>query len=159
MHKILYLAIILFFAALNSAKSEEFKVVDGDSLEIGEQRIRLDGIDAPEFMQVCKNSNNEDYFFGQRAWEFLQDFIGNEVPKCVCLAQPDKYNREICECFINGVSINKTMVANGWAEVYHSESYLHEEENAKQKRLGIWQGKHMRPALYRALNRYQGQKR
>ncbi|MBP5215377.1 MAG: thermonuclease family protein [Alphaproteobacteria bacterium] len=141
-----------------SAVAETFRVADGDSLEIGNRRIRLDGIDAPEFMQVCINSRGEEYFCGQQSWEFLRETIGDKIPNCVCLAEPDKYNREICECYVGEICLNEYMVLNGWAESYHSEKYAKAEEEAKQKKRGIWQGKHMRPALYRILNRYERQK-
>jgi hypothetical protein len=40
------------------------KVVDGDTLELGKERIRLYGIDAPETKQLCKNSKGQDYACG-----------------------------------------------------------------------------------------------
>lgn len=149
-------AFFLFFS--DSANCSDFKVVDGDSLETGMRRIRLDGIDAPEYTQICENSSGESYFCGQESLNFLRDFVSTKTPDCICLPQPDKYHREICECFIDGVSLNEYMVKNGWAEVYHSEKYLSSQKEAEQNKAGIWQGKHMRPALYRVLNRYIKQK-
>ncbi|MEZ5800348.1 MAG: hypothetical protein R3D29_07625 [Nitratireductor sp.] len=48
------------FAAAYLGGSEPLQgraiVVDGDSLEVNGERIRLEGIDAPEYQQSCTNS-------------------------------------------------------------------------------------------------------
>ena len=43
------------------------------------------------------------------------------------------------------------MVRNGWAIAYryYSDDYIVQEEEAKQKKLGIWQGKFEEPYLFR----------
>ena len=50
--------LILFFAGqLHSGEKVIYgfaKVIDGDSIKIGKESIRLQGIDAPEVKQVCK---------------------------------------------------------------------------------------------------------
>ena len=45
------------------------------------------------------------------------------------------------------------MVAAGQAVSYLSDRYAAEEKTAKMQKSGIWQGKFMRPALYRAMER------
>ncbi|MBO5441212.1 MAG: hypothetical protein J6A09_01420, partial [Alphaproteobacteria bacterium] len=60
---LLLLAIVCFFLKVCNAEEiisspiNPLKVVDGDSLEIGPSRIRLTGIDAPEYLQQCKRKN------------------------------------------------------------------------------------------------------
>ena len=129
----------------------EVRVVDGDSLEEDGVRIRLDGIDAPEFFQICQDARGNDYECGQEAKQHLADLIGEYNMRCECLPKPDKYNRKTCECFAGGFSLNRTMVQDGYARIYRSKRFAAEEEEAKLHHRGIWRGKNMRPALYRIL--------
>lgn len=148
------LIIMLLLCVISFPAAAEIKVVDGDSLEIDERRIRLDGIDAPEFLQICRDRDGTDYFCGKKALEFAENFLKSGNPKCHCLPQKDKYKRELCECFVNGESLNKALVAAGWAVAYREPAYLAAQDEAEEHKRGLWQGKFMRPALYRILNRY-----
>ena len=150
--KKIWLILSLFWCSVCLAS--EVKVVDGDSLEIDGARIRLDGIDAPEFSQVCEDKNAKKYDCGQDATAYLRNLIGTQTPRCDCESQPDKYNRRICECFVGDVLLNQKMVHDGWARVYRGDKYAASEDDAAEHRRGIWQGRHMRPALYRILQKY-----
>lgn len=141
----------LFFSA--KADAAGAVVQDGDSLIIGERRIRLDGIDAPEFTQTCFDGQNKEYDCGKKSLHYLENLIANAEIKCSCLSEKDRYKREICECFAGNVSLNKKMVAAGWAVTYRDKTYLLAEQEAKQNKRGIWQGKFMRPAIYRILHK------
>ena len=146
---------LLFAAADVFAASSAYTAVDGDSLAQGERRIRLDGIDAPEFVQVCYDADNREYPCGADALHYLENLLKDAEVRCDCLENKDKYDREICECFADDVSLNKTMIFTGYAVTYRSDKYVADEQNAKEHKRGIWRGKFMRPALYRALERMQ----
>lgn len=148
MKKLIWL--YLLFAPLAMAK---VTVVDGDSLEIDGSRIRLDGIDAPEFFQMCSDSKGKEYECGQVSKNYLQNLVSAHEVQCQCLPETDKYKRKVCECFANKISLNRTMISSGHARAYRSEKYEEDEKAAAQNYRGIWQGKHMRPALYRILHR------
>jgi endonuclease YncB( thermonuclease family) len=49
-------------------------VIDGDTIEIHGNRIRIFGIDAPESDQLCRNEESELYHCGQKASNALFDF-------------------------------------------------------------------------------------
>lgn len=54
-------------------------VIDGDTLEIRGERIRLHGIDAPESSQTCLDEAGRKWRCGQRAALALQHFVGRRT--------------------------------------------------------------------------------
>lgn len=144
---------VLMLCLAQRAVAFEVTVKDGDSLETDERIIRLDGIDAPEFSQICQDAQGKDYECGKVSSNYLQNLVMQKDVDCRCLPQKDRYKREICECFADGVSLNRSMVAAGQAIIYRDKTYLKEQENAQKNKLGVWQGKYMRPAIYRVLHK------
>lgn len=148
---VFFMMAFISLLAFGANGGDSYKVVDGDSLEQGTRRIRLFGIDAPEYLQNCFDKNGEDYRCGLKSTDYLQSLL---VGKVVCHKfSRDRYGRDLCEC-INGegLNINRQMVISGWAVAY-GEQYEEEEKSARKAHLGIWQGKFMRPELFRALGR------
>ncbi len=152
--------VFLFMALFCSSvvAKAEFYAVDGDSLENGTRRIRLEGIDAPEYKQYCFTSKGEKYLCGQDSLKYLQNLMDGKDVRCQCENKPDRYKRELCICFAGSTELNRQMVAAGQAVSYLSDRYKAEEKAAQAQKLGIWQGKFMRPALYRVLKREKEQK-
>lgn len=154
MKKIIFIIISMLTLGF-VAMAEDYKVVDGDSLEQEDRRIRLDGIDAPEFTQMCYTADNAEYACGLEALQYLEKLLQDSTVRCDCLINEDKYGRKICECFADDISLNKAMVFGGYAVAYRSDKYKEDEADARLHKRGIWQGKFMRPALHRALERLQ----
>ena len=72
---------------------------------------------------------------------------------CIILDQ-DRYIRDIGECYINNLNINKWMVQNGWALAYryYSKKYVEVENLAKENNSGIWVGEFENPWDFRKKN-------
>ena len=60
----------------------EVKVTDGDSLVMQGRRIRLQGIDAPEYYQTCGDKDGLDYPCGQKALEFMRRLVEGKNVSC-----------------------------------------------------------------------------
>ena len=71
---------------IKPTSSEQILVVDGDSLEIGKKRIRLMGIDAPEYDQSCKDEKGALYPCGKQSAQYLQDLINHKKIKILLLS-------------------------------------------------------------------------
>jgi endonuclease YncB( thermonuclease family) len=129
-------------------------VVDGDTISVGETRLRLEGIDAPETAQTCQRRYVGSWACGTAATAALARLIGNKPVTC----QPrglDKYGRTLATCFVDGLDINAQMVRQGyaWAFVRYSATYVKEEALAKAEGVGIWQGE-AQPAWEFRANRW-----
>ncbi len=67
------------------------RVIDGDTLDVQGQRIRLHGIDAPESRQLCFIDGRR-WQCGKEAANILMDFIKNRPVRCEDLGR-DRYTR------------------------------------------------------------------
>lgn len=126
--------------------SGQARISDGDSFHLGEERIRLLGIDAPELAQTCKTRRGGDWPCGRVARDRLSALIRSGTLACDAEGR-DKYRRILATCRVDGRDIAKAMVADGLA--VSSDSYWLEQQTAKAKRLGLWQGDFQQPRAWR----------
>jgi endonuclease YncB( thermonuclease family) len=126
------------------------RVIDGDTISVGELRIRLEGIDAPEAGQSCQRRWAVSWACGSAATTALEKLVGGKTVQCERRGA-DKYGRTLGVCFVRGRDVNAQMVRQGhaWAFVKYSTSYVKEEASAKAERLGIWQGESVPAWEYR----------
>ena len=147
--------ILLFFSNFVLAKTINGKprIIDGDTIHIKSNKIRLHGIDAPETKQTCK-IDNEEWYCGKQSTKELKKLINKQNVECV-INDVDVYNRYIAICYVDEININQWMVKNGWAIAYryYSKDYINEEEYANNNKLGIWKSKFIEPYLFRKKNK------
>ena len=116
-------------------------VVDGDTLGIRNQKIRLHGIDAPESSQRCTRPNGKEWRCGQKAANALSDKIGQRNVRCVG-DKRDRWGRLIAVCFLGSEDLNAWLVRRGWSVAYrrYSKDYVPQEGRARQAKAGVWSG-------------------
>lgn len=129
-------------------------VIDGDTIEIHGQRIRLFGIDTPEKDQSCDDAGGQPYRCGQKAAFILADFIGRSVVSCEEKAI-DRYGRLVGRCFVRSHDMNGYMVRSGWALAYrrYASDYVGAEQEARNSRRGLWAGSFQAPWDFRHRRR------
>jgi endonuclease YncB( thermonuclease family) len=109
-------------------------VTDGDTFRFTEGRIvRMFGIDAPESAQVCNG-----WPAGREATQYLQKLMANRQIVCHDKGR-DRYGRWVAQCFDGEIDLGREMVREGyaWAFVRYSNTFVAEEQLARQEKLGV----------------------
>lgn len=94
--------------------SGQASVIDGDTIEIRGERIRLVLVDAPESQQTCLDARGRTWRCGQQAALALSDMIGRSPVACL-LEGKDKYDRILGQCSVRSVSLSAWLIESGWA--------------------------------------------
>ena len=100
-------------------------VIDGDTLEIQGQRIRLHGIDAPESRQLCR-LDGKPWQCGRDAANALADRTASRPVACEELDR-DRYGRIVARCTVAGEDLGAWMVQQGLALAYRRASLSHRD--------------------------------
>lgn len=117
----------------------QVSVIDGDTLEMHGQRIRLFGMDAPESSQLCESKNGKPWRCGAASANALSRFIASRPVTCV-QRDRDRYQRIVAQCQVaGGTDIGTWMTASGWALAFrrYSTQYVSAEQSAARERRGI----------------------
>lgn len=131
-------------------------VIDGDTIEVHGQRIRFNGIDAPENKQYCGDAKGFEYPCGRRSAEALDGFLAASRPiQCTFLTW-DRYHRFVGDCRrADGASVAAWMVEQGealdWPRYSHG-AYAAQQAKAQAAKLGIWVGNFQPPWEWRAAH-------
>lgn len=125
-------------------------VVDGDTIIVAGERIRLHGIDAPELDQTFWY-RGQNIHCGTMALAALQALTAGLDLSCQ-IVEYDVYGRLVGKCFSpNDIDIGERLVRSGWALAYRQFSldYVEAEEEARQAERGLWGGSFMMPWRWR----------
>ncbi|MER9714177.1 thermonuclease family protein [Mesorhizobium sp. M0174] len=128
-------------------------VIDGDTVEIAGQRIRFNGIDAPESRQHCDDAKGFDYPCGRRAAQALDKFLAASQPLHCSFVDRDWYGRLVGNCDrADGRSVQRWLVEQGLAldwPLYSHGAYAGQQAKAEAAKLGLWAGTFQAPWVWR----------
>jgi endonuclease YncB( thermonuclease family) len=125
------------------------EVIDGDTLRIGEERIRLLGIDAPELDQDCAAVTGGTWPCGTAAQLAVIWLASGALVACEWDTR-DQYDRALAICWVaSTLELNRTLVNRGLAWAYLSDLYIQDEAEARAHGVAIWQAPTMTAAEFR----------
>ncbi|MDW8444821.1 MAG: thermonuclease family protein [Acetobacteraceae bacterium] len=124
-------------------------VQDGDTLTIAGTRIRLHGVDAPELDQTCLR-DGLPWPCGREAAFALAQRVQGRAVSCRGV-ETDRFGRLVALCMVDGESLNRWLVREGWAVAYrrYTDAYVLDEWIAWWHRRGLWAGSFEPPESWR----------
>jgi endonuclease YncB( thermonuclease family) len=143
------------FASVRSATappvSGTARVIDGDTIQIGSERIRMEGIDAPESTQTCRDGQGRTWACGEAATRRLRRFVDGVTVSCESSGRDD-YGRLIGTCRTPERDLGATLVSEGlaWAFVKYSTTYVAQERAAREAKRGVFAAQNVTPWDFRA---------
>ena len=134
------------------AVGQKIVIVDGDSFAIGTRKLRLDGIDAPEYDQICNDQDGAPWPCGRVARAAMEKMLFE--PSLSCEAEyHDRYARSLATCHTSqSPDIAAIQVRDGLAvsnDFNGMRAYGSEEDAARAAKRGIWRGKFDLPSAWR----------
>ena len=150
--KFILCSLFSLFLLSNNLFASHVTVIDGDTIRLGDVKIRFSGIDAPEINQTCFASEGK-VACGKISRDLLIEKVTNNKISCTDEGK-DFYGRVLGECFVNGESLSSYLVREGFAFAYrkYSNKYIEDEEYAKFNKLGMWSMEFQYPWDYRSNN-------
>lgn len=133
--------------ALDNGPYEVLRVVDGDTILLKRDRlrVRLQGVDTPE--TVKEDTPVEDW--GPEAAAYTKRFVseaGNKVDITVDGEGVDQYGRHLAFVWHDGRLLNEELIGSGLARAKLAYDYSQRmkdrlsaaQDRARRERLGIW---------------------
>lgn len=127
------------------------RVIDGDTIDVGETRIRLHGIDAPEQDQTCRHPTRGDWACGAAVTTALGDWLDGVQVRCQ-RTDTDRYGRIVAICWRGETDIGGALVSQGYAFAFkrYSDRYVPAERAALAAGRGLWTSAVQDPSDHRA---------
>ncbi len=128
---------------MHTYKCKIQRVVDGDTVDVDidlgfntwilKERVRLDGIDAPE----SRTSDKVEKIFGIAAKTRLEELLPEgKIVTIITALSNEKFGRTLGKLYLDEISVNDLLVSEGHAVIYQGQSKdtiieLHKTNRAK----------------------------
>lgn len=104
---------------------EALKVIDGDTVKIGTQLLRIENLDAPETTRRRAKCEKE-IALGEQATKALDKMIADALMDGKVAIFPngtlDKYRRPLVRVEVNGEDVSKEMIGKGLARPWQGKT-------------------------------------
>lgn len=140
-------AALLVIGLLASAAQAELlngpaAALDGRTIAIAGEAIRLLDIDAPDPGQACRDATGADYPCGERARAALAEILDGGPVACDWAVR-DADGLKLARCMLGNADVARRMLELGWAVPARDckcETYRDAAQRAEASRRGLWQG-------------------
>jgi endonuclease YncB( thermonuclease family) len=119
-----------------TADADGLAVLDGDTLRVGDQVVRLDGIAAPARGSLCPGDGQAAVDCGAAAANALASLVRGNAVDCTIRGQ-DGHGRPLAECLAAGRRLNRALVLDGWARA-EAADLRQPEAAARAAGRGMW---------------------
>ena len=165
--------VLLPAAAAAETIAGPVRVIDGDTVDVGETRVRLHGIDAAEDDQTCEPAPGVAWRCGAWVTDEVRALFEGREASCERV-DTDRYGRAVARCVVGGmdaiavakegpggvdlagaeadtVDMGAEIVARGLALAYrrYSKDYVLLEAEARARRVGVFGAALEDPAIHR----------
>jgi endonuclease YncB( thermonuclease family) len=118
------------------AEANAIRIVDGETIGLGERIVRLAGIAAPARGEACRSTAGEAFDCGGAAAAALTRRVAGRAVACRIVGQ-DGFGRGLGQCDAAGADLNRALVGGGYAIATGSALRTNEME-ARQSARGLW---------------------
>jgi endonuclease YncB( thermonuclease family) len=118
-----------------TAPASALAVLGGDTLRVGDQIVRLDGIAAPPRGSACRSGARE-VDCGAASANALASLVHNKPVDCGITGHDD-HGRPVGDCQAGGVALSEALVRDGWARA-QTALLRQSEDAARTAGRGIW---------------------
>jgi len=141
-------AVLILAAGVCGAVAQEGAVIEGaatmvdaDIVTIGEARIILFGVDAPEKRQKCTDADGQQWNCYETVRREMELLVEAGPWTCMQHGEADRFKSVYAVCEVDGTNVNSQLVRQGLAVAYIEQSDLFEadQDAAKGEKVGLWQ--------------------
>ena len=129
------------------AEASDIRIVDGETLSLGERVVRLAGIAAPTRGESCRGRAGDAFDCGGAATAALTRLVTGRPVACRIVGR-DGFGRGLGECEAAGTDLGRSLVGGGFA-VATASALRGPEATARDSGQGLWAHPAGAPAAWR----------
>lgn len=124
-----------------TAPAADIRVIDGDTLRLGDRTLRLHGLEAPGRGLSCTDRAGHRFDCGAAAADALARLVAGRDLDCRVQGR-DRFGRALGTCAAGGIEVNAALVSAGWAlaDDHRRRELAAVEAAAREAGRGLWAG-------------------